>query len=132
MVHKSAHADIGTAGSVGPTQNATASHGGTITVPYITVDAKGHVSAKANRTITLPAAPTTVSGNAGSATKLQTARTIDGVSFNGSANITHYGSCSTAACYSCKSCSCSGFTLATGAKICVKFTVTNTASKHAI
>lgn len=122
------HADIGTAGSVGPTQNATASHGGIITVPYITVDAKGHVSAKANRTITLPAAPTTVSGNAGSATKLQTARTIDGVSFNGSANITHYGSCSTAAATAAKVVSCSGFTLATGAKICVKFTVTNTAS----
>ena len=31
-------------------------------------------------------------------------------------------------CYSCKSCKLSGFTLATGAKICVKFTVTNTAS----
>jgi hypothetical protein len=31
---------------------------------------------------------TTVSGNAGSATVLQTARTINGVSFNGSANIT--------------------------------------------
>lgn len=31
---------------------------------------------------------TTISGNAGSATVLQTARTINGVSFNGSANIT--------------------------------------------
>ena len=36
---------------------------------------------------TLTGAQTTVSGNAGSATVLQTARTIAGVSFNGSANI---------------------------------------------
>ena len=56
------HAAIGTAGSVGPTENSTASHGGTIIVPYITVDARGHVSAKANRTITLPAGPTNMKG----------------------------------------------------------------------
>lgn len=122
------HDNIGTAGSVGPTGNSTATHGGTITIPYITVDAKGHVSAKSNRTITMPAAPTTVSGNAGTATTLQTARTIDGVSFNGSANITHYGSCSTAAGTAAKVVSCAGFTRAAGARICVKFTVTNTAA----
>lgn len=34
------------------------------------------------------AAPTTITGNAGTATTLQTARTINGVAFNGSANIT--------------------------------------------
>ena len=56
------HAATGTAGSVGPTANATASHGGTIIIPYITVDAKGHVSAKANRTITLPAGPVNMEG----------------------------------------------------------------------
>ena len=56
------HNDIGSAGSVGPTANATASHGGTIIIPYITVDAKGHVSAKANRTITLPAGPVNMEG----------------------------------------------------------------------
>jgi hypothetical protein len=33
-------------------------------------------------------APTTITGNAGTATTLQTARTINGTSFNGSANIT--------------------------------------------
>ena len=71
---------------------------------------------------------TTVSGNAGSATKLATARTIDGVSFNGSANITHFGTCSTAAATAAKVVSCTGFTLASGAKITVKFTVTNTAA----
>ena len=72
-----------------------------------------------------------LSGNASSATTATTlanSRTIDGVSFNGSANITHYGSCSTAASTVAKVVDCTGFTLATGAKIVVKFTVTNTAS----
>ena len=73
-------------------------------------------------------AQTTVSGNAGSSTKLATARTVDGVSFNGTANITHYGTCSTADGTAAKTVSLTGFTLATGAEISVKFTVTNTAS----
>lgn len=71
---------------------------------------------------------TTVSGNAGSATKLATARTIDGMSFNGTANIAHYGTCSTDAATAEKVVSLTGFTLSTGARIVVKFTVTNTAS----
>jgi len=61
------HNNIGTAGSVGPTGNSTATHGGTITIPYITVDAKGHVSAKSNRTITLPAGPVNMRGATSSA-----------------------------------------------------------------
>lgn len=61
------HNNIGTAGSVGPTGNSTATHGGTITIPYITVDAKGHVSAKENRTITLPAGPVNMKGASSSA-----------------------------------------------------------------
>lgn len=73
-------------------------------------------------------AQTTVSGNAGSATKLATARTIDGVSFNGSAAIGHYGTCSTAAATAAKTVALTGFTLVTGAWIAVRFTVTNTAS----
>ena len=64
----------------------------------------------------------------GKAAGLATARTIDGVSFNGSANISHFGTCSTAAATAAKVVSCSGFTLATGARIIVQFTVTNTAS----
>lgn len=48
------HNSIGSAGTVGPTGNSTATHGGTITIPSITTDAQGHVSAKADRTITLP------------------------------------------------------------------------------
>lgn len=71
---------------------------------------------------------TTVSGNAGSATKLATARTIDGVSFNGSANIIHYGTCSTAAATAAKTVGLTGFTLVTGAIITVRFSATNSAA----
>lgn len=71
---------------------------------------------------------TTVSGNAGSATKLTTARTIDGVSFDGTAAISHFGQCSTAAATAAKTVSCSNFSLVSGAEITVKFTVTNTAA----
>lgn len=70
----------------------------------------------------------TLSGNASSATKLATKRTIDGVNFDGSANITHYGTCSTAAATAAKVVSCSNFALVTGARIAVKFTVTNSAT----
>lgn len=73
-------------------------------------------------------AQTTVSGNAGTATKLATARTIDGVSFNGSAAIIHYGTCDTAAATAAKVVALTGFTLVTGAKVAVKFAVTNTAA----
>ena len=69
-----------------------------------------------------------LSGNSSTATKLATARTIDGVSFDGSANITHFGTCSTAAATAAKTVACTGFTLATGAKICVEFSETNTAA----
>lgn len=67
-------------------------------------------------------------GNAASATKLATARAIDGVNFNGTADITHYGSCSTAAGTAAKAVAVTGFKLVTGAQVTVKFTVTNTAS----
>lgn len=61
------HDNIGSEGSVGPTVDSTATHGGTITIPYITVDAKGHVCAKENRTITLPAGPVNMEGASSSA-----------------------------------------------------------------
>lgn len=66
--------------------------------------------------------------NAGTADKLKTSRSIDGVSFNGSTNITHYGTCSTAAATAAKVVALSGFTLVTGAKLVVKFSTTNTAA----
>lgn len=82
-----------TAGSYGPSAAATLTFGGSFNVPYVTVDAKGRVTAIKHFALKLPAAPTSVSGNAGTATRLQNTRTIsatgDGtwsVSFNGSAN----------------------------------------------
>lgn len=69
-----------------------------------------------------------VSGTAADAVILTNARTIDGVSFNGSANITHFGTCSTAAATVAKTVAITGFTLATGARALIKFTVTNTAA----
>lgn len=63
-----------------------------------------------------------------SATKLKTARNIDGVSFNGTANIHHYGECSTAGATAAKTVTLSDsmtFTLAAGAKVYVKFANVN-------
>lgn len=49
-------ADSGvTAGSYGPSANASPAHGNTFSVPYITVDAKGRVTSASTKTITLPA-----------------------------------------------------------------------------
>jgi hypothetical protein len=63
-----------------------------------------------------------------SAAKLTTARTVDGMNFDGSAAITHYGTCATAAATAAKTVALTGFSLVTGAEITVMFTVTNTAA----
>lgn len=73
-------------------------------------------------------AQTSVSGNAGTATKLSNARNINGVLFDGSSSRVNYGVCSTSSATVAKTVSCSGFSLITGAEITVKFTITNTAS----
>lgn len=65
-----------TAGSYGPTANATATHNGKIKIPQVTVDTYGRVTSVVDREITLPPPEGSVSGNAGTATKLQTARKI--------------------------------------------------------
>ena len=82
-----------TAGSYGQSAAATPAFGGTFYVPRITVDAKGRVTAITHYTVKIPAAPTSVSGNAGTATKLATARTISitgdatgSTTFDGGAN----------------------------------------------
>ena len=84
-----------TARSGGPTAGVTGVHGGSFLVPYITSDGAGHVTGVTNRTVTFPVAQTSVSGNAGTATKLQTARNIaisgavtGNANFDGSGNIT--------------------------------------------
>ena len=66
-------------------------------------------------------------GSANSAVKWSTARNINGMSVDGSANRTNYGTCSTAASTAAKTVACDGFSLITGAEITVKFTVSNTA-----
>lgn len=62
------------------------------------------------------------------ATTLATARTVDGMLFNGSGNITHYGTCGSSANTVAKVVTLAGFELATGARIAVKFTYSNTAT----
>lgn len=84
------------AGSYGQSSITTLPFGGTFNVPYITFDAKGRATAATHNAIKLPAAPTSVTGNAGTATKLQTARTIAitgdvtgaATTFDGTKNIT--------------------------------------------
>ena len=118
-----------TPGSIGA---AAASHGTHVTYGTSAPKANGTASAGSANSVSrsdhVHPLQTTVSGNAGSATKLQTKRNIDGVQFDGSASITHFGSCSTAAGTAAKVVSCTGFVLGTGARITVKFTVTNTAA----
>lgn len=75
------------------------------------------------------ATPTSGGGTADSATKLATAREIDGISFDGSANVTRYATCSTGASTRAKTASVTAgtFKLATGARVTVKFSNANTA-----
>lgn len=55
-------------------------------------------------------------------------RTIDGVQFDGSTNIKHYAACSTAAATAAKEVAVTGFVLAHGATVDVKFVYGNTAA----
>ena len=73
--------------------------------------------------------PTTITGNAGTATKLQTTRAIDGVNFNGTADIAHYAVCYTTGSTAAKTVSLSNFKLAAGARVFVRFSYANTAVK---
>lgn len=83
-------------GSYGQSSAATLAFGGSFIVPCVTFDAKGRATGATQYTVKLPAAPTSVTGNAGTATKLQTARTIaitgdatgTATAFDGSKNVT--------------------------------------------
>lgn len=66
--------------------------------------------------------------NSSGSSNLYTARAVDGVSFDGSANITHYGTCHTASDTGDKTVTVTGFVLETGARVTVKFSNSNTAS----
>lgn len=59
---------------------------------------------------------------------LYTARTVDGVSFDGSANVTHYCTCYTDSGTVEKIVSVTGFVLEEGARVTVNFSESNTAS----
>lgn len=65
---------------------------------------------------------------ADTATALATKRTIDGIEFNGTANVTHYATCTTAADVADKVVDCDNFKLDYGAMILVKFNYGNTAA----
>ena len=67
-----------TAGSYGPDQasDTTLGFGDSVKVPKVTVDAKGRVTAAGITEFTLPATPTDVTGNAGTATKLAATKNI--------------------------------------------------------
>ena len=102
-----------------------------ITTFSTTDDANAKISIGNTVSSTYKEAISVVNGSAtvkGSVEKLTTARTIDGVNFDGSANIIHYGTCSTAAATATKEVTCAGFNKTTGAVIYVLFTVTNTAA----
>lgn len=66
--------------------------------------------------------------NALTATRLETARHIDGVSFNGTADIHHHATCATASGTAAKTAALAGFRLQTGAALRVKFANANTAA----
>ena len=87
-----------TAGSYGPSADATPGYGASFSVPYVTVDAKGRATGASTKTITLPE------------------------------SMVHYGTCSEASNVAAKTVSASGYSLDTGSRILVKFTNTNTAS----
>lgn len=72
---------------------------------------------------------TTFTGNSATTTKLNTARYIDGVSFDGSSNITHYGECTTPAATAIKEVSIPGLVTHQGAVVIIKFAETNTATQ---
>ena len=84
-----------TAGSAGPSSNVSPAAGTGFSVPYVTVDQYGRVTGLSTKTITLPATPTDITGNAGTATKLANTRnfsitgaaTANAVAFDGSDDV---------------------------------------------
>lgn len=73
-----------------------------------------------------------LNGNASTATALATANSIDGVKFDGSSSIVHFGRCDTAASTAIKDVSCEGFELVDGARIIVRFSNVNSATKPSL
>ena len=115
------------AGVYGHDDEGQVGFGQQITIPNLNIDAKGRVLTAKNAVITLPSAPTDITGNAGTATALQTSRTIDGIGFDGSANVNHYAVCSSTAVAVAKEVTVTGFQLVNGATAILTFTNGNSA-----
>lgn len=98
--------------------------GGTNRGIYDDTSSKWLVYADANNVVTL-------NGNAATATKWATARKLNGISLDGSADRISYGVCSTAGTTAAKTVACTGFSLVTGAMITVKFSNMDTSSGDA-
>jgi len=69
---------------------------------------------------------------ADSATQLATARKIDGITFNGTADIHHFTYCQSAASDVAKICSINGYNKVAGARIYVLFTNTSTVGNNTL
>jgi len=110
---------------------APASHGTHVTYSTTTPKAAGTASAGKESGLSrgdhVHPAQTSVTGNAGTATKLATSRTIDGLSFNGTANVSRYAVCSTAANDAAKTVTVSNLSVALGTQVTVYFNKANTA-----
>lgn len=127
-------------GSVAKTVNITpssigaaaSSHGThvtfTTTLPKVAGTASVGSATTVSRSDHVHPVQTTVSGNAGSATKLATSRNIDGVSFNGSSDIVHYAVCSSNS--NSVRIALNGFKLVTGARVFIKFNHNHTAGEE--
>ena len=107
-------------GGAATTFNGSAAKSINITPASIGAATSGHTHSYAGSA--------SVGGAANSAVKLTTARSVDGVNFDGSAAITHFGTCATEEATAAKVVTLPGFTLVAGAKVAVKFTVTNKAA----
>ena len=70
-----------------------------------------------------------IDGNSSTATKWENAININGMSIDGSTNITNFGICTTAGSVKEKTVSCPGFELVDGAEITVKFNNINSVSQ---
>lgn len=72
-----------TAGSYGPSANATPAYGATFKVPYVTVDATGRITAASTKTVKIPAAP-----SGGTATAISNCAACASSKTNGYYNVT--------------------------------------------
>lgn len=74
------------------------------------------------------AGSSSVNGSAISSDKLSSVRNVNGISFDGTADIVHYGQCTTEINVSDKIVSLSNYVLTVGSKVCVNFINGNNAS----